>query len=72
MPSIGLHLSSNVYICPKGNTLARYSPKLCTDALRYPLALTSPRSLVLATPSELSQPPSTEPAPPPPRWCYHQ
>ena len=71
MPLIGLHLSSNVYICPKGNTLARYRPKLYTDALRYLLAL--PSSLpALAPPSELSQPPSTEPAPPPPRWCYHQ
>jgi len=39
MPLIGLHLSSNVYIWTKGNALARYSPKLCTDALRYLLAL---------------------------------
>ncbi len=27
MPLIGLHLSSNVYICSKGNALARYSPQ---------------------------------------------
>ena len=26
MPSIGLHLSSNVYICSKGNALVCYSP----------------------------------------------
>ncbi len=39
MPSVGLHLSSNVYICSKGNALAYYSPMLCTDALRYLLAL---------------------------------
>ena len=39
MPSVGLHLSSNVYICSKRNALAYYSPMLCTDALRYLLAL---------------------------------
>ena len=39
MPLVGLHLSSNVYICSKGNALAHYSPKLCIDALRYLLAL---------------------------------
>lgn len=39
MPLVGLHLSSNVYICSKGNALAHYSPRLCIDALRYLLAL---------------------------------
>lgn len=39
MPSIRLHLSSNVYICSKGNALAYCTPMLCTDALLYLLAL---------------------------------
>ena len=39
MPLVGLHLSSNVYICSKGNALAYCTSKLCTDAFRYLLAL---------------------------------
>ena len=39
MPLGGFHLSRNVYICSKGNALAYSSPMLCTDALRYLLAL---------------------------------
>ncbi len=39
MPLGGFHLSRNVYICSKGNALAYSSPMLCTEALRYLLAL---------------------------------
>ncbi len=44
MPSVGLHLSSNMYICPKGNTPTYYKLKLfrnetITLSACYPLSL---------------------------------